>query len=99
MVYFIQNPLTKHIKIGSTADLPRRISELQVASSAQLRTLYTIETPEQDSLSFEKHVQEICAWYRLEGEWFREEVLDHLLAHPWYKSNMVRTRTIPLQEG
>lgn len=63
--------------------------ELQIGNSVQLRILYVIETAAEDSLMFEKHVQGVCKLYGLEGEWFEEGALDHLLRHPWYKENMI----------
>lgn len=89
MIYFIQNTKTSDIKIGSTSDLRRRLTELQTGNSSLLRVLYVIDTDDTTNvLSFEKHVQDVCSRYALHGEWFSEKVLTHLLNHPWFKENM-----------
>lgn len=88
MIYFVQNPVSKHIKIGSTSNIDRRLSELQIANSTTLRVLYVIDIPEEESLMFEKHVQGVCQLFAVQGEWFEPGCIDHLLRHPWYKKNM-----------
>jgi hypothetical protein len=29
--------------------------------------------------------------YHLQGEWFKPDVLEHLLRHPWYREYMIPT--------
>lgn len=82
-IYFIKS--NNEIKIGKTNDLQRRIIELQVGNQSKLEVLYIIENMHDD---FEAHVHSVCIGYHIQGEWFREEVLNHLLKHPWYKANM-----------
>lgn len=82
-IYFIQRD--DEIKIGRSIDIERRIEELQVANSVNLRLLYKIENVDE---SFEEHVQSICSMFHIRGEWFKKDALDHLLKHPFYKENM-----------
>ena len=96
MIYFVQNPVSKHIKIGSTSNMERRLMELQIANSASLRILYVIDIPDEESLMFEHHVQGVCMRFALQGEWFSAGVVDHLLRHPWYKEHM-RPIEIPMK--
>ena len=37
IVYFIQNTDTKNVKIGSTCDLNKRLSQLQVGNESKLK--------------------------------------------------------------
>ena len=83
MIYFIKT--NNEIKIGKTNDLERRMTELQVGNHVALEPLYVIENVDD---SFETYVHEICGRFHIKGEWFKIEVLDHLLKHPWYKANM-----------
>ena len=62
--------------------------ELQIANSASLRILYVIDILDEESLMFERHVQDACRLYSVQGEWFEPGCLDHLLRHPWYKEHM-----------
>lgn len=82
-IYFIQKD--NEIKIGRSVDIERRIEELQVANSVDLRLLYVIENVDE---SFESHVHEVCNRFHIRGEWFTEGALEHLLKHPFYKENM-----------
>lgn len=82
-IYFIHG--NNSIKIGRSEDVIKRQKELQIANSEKLEVLYIIENVEE---SFETYVHGICSNYRINGEWFKLEVLDHLLNHPWYKENM-----------
>ena len=82
-VYFIKKG--NEVKIGRSVDIERRIEELQVANSVDLHLLYKIEDVEE---SFELHIHSVCSRYHVRGEWFTEDVLDHLLKHPFYKENM-----------
>ncbi len=82
-VYFIKG--NNSIKIGRSYDVEKRLAELQIANSEKLEVLYIIEDVEE---SFETHVHGICNRYNINGEWFKLEVIEHLLNHPWYKENM-----------
>lgn len=82
-IYFIQKD--SDIKIGRSIDIERRIEELQIANSVNLKLLYYIENVDD---SFETHLHEVCSRFNIRGEWFSEGVLGHLLKHPFYKENM-----------
>jgi hypothetical protein len=82
-IYFIQGK--DSIKIGRSEDVVKRQKELQVANSERLNILYIIENVEE---SFETHIHGICENYHISGEWFKNEALNHLLRHPWFKENM-----------
>jgi hypothetical protein len=85
MIYFVSNN-EGQIKIGSTSDFKRRLIELQVGSPYKLTPLYYIEDGD---LQFEHHIQGVCKKYLISGEWFDIKVIEeHLLKHPFYKSNM-----------
>jgi len=70
MVYFIEAPSIKLIKIGRTQDVKKRISELQVGSPVPLRLLGVVPG---DS-AMEKQIQDKFKHLRKHGEWFRESV-------------------------
>ena len=88
MVYLIQNTETLDVKIGRTNNIVERKKSLQTGSSTELRILYTIDAPD----SFEQHMHSVCGRYRKSGEWFDKDVLNHLIRHPWFRSNMMRFR-------
>ena len=83
-VYFIRS--NNKIKIGYSENIIKRKSTLQTGSGNLLVLEYSIKNV---PISFEKHVHSVCKRYLIRNEWFKEEVLDHLLAHPWYKKNMI----------
>jgi len=82
-LYFIKNE--DAIKIGYSDDVDKRLSELQIANSNNLKILYIIENIDP---SFEKHVHGVCERYKIKGEWFKKEVIEHLQNHPWFKEHM-----------
>ena len=85
MIYFVSNG-NNQIKIGYTNDLKRRLSELQVSSSVKLKPIYIIE---EGDMVFEHYIHGLCKKYIIDGEWFKEEVIeDFLLTHPFYKEEM-----------
>lgn len=82
-IYFIKRD--SEIKIGHSTDLLRRLDELQIGSAVRLRILYVIEDVEEN---FETHIHSVCNTFHIRGEWFNEDVLEHLLKHPYYKEAM-----------
>jgi|WetSurMetagenome_2_1015567.scaffolds.fasta_scaffold03415_12 hypothetical protein len=86
-IYFVSNS-QEEIKIGCTTDLKIRLENLQVGNPEKLKIIYTIPL-EDDNTTFEHHIHLVCSMYHIKGEWFKKEVLQHLLHHPWYKQNMV----------
>lgn len=84
-VYIVSNG--QNIKIGKTKDLKTRMKTLQTGNSEKLRVLYLLENVPSH---MEKTMHDICRKYRLEGEWFRTEAIDHLMKHDWYATNLKR---------
>ena len=82
-IYFIRN--NDKVKIGFSKNVKRRKSTLQTGNGEKLIIEYIIENV---NMTFEKHVHSVCSGYLIQNEWFRDDVLSHLLAHPWFKENM-----------
>lgn len=82
-IYFISDG--ESIKIGRSKDIESRRVGLQTANSEKLEVLYIIEGMEE---SFETHIHGICEKYRISGEWFKKEAIEHLMFNPWFKENM-----------
>jgi hypothetical protein len=82
-VYFIKKG--EEVKIGRSADVSRRLEELQVSNSELLEVLYVIENVDE---SFEQHVQSVCQLFHIRGEWFYIGAINHLLKHPYYAEAM-----------
>jgi phage anti-repressor protein len=72
-IYFIQESITKNIKIGWCWNLPRRLSQLQVANSSNLLILKTelCQFPHER----EQYLHKKYANYHIRGEWFSYQVL------------------------
>ncbi|MFW6246864.1 MAG: GIY-YIG nuclease family protein [bacterium] len=82
-IYFISDGT--NIKIGKSKEVDIRKKQLQTANSSSLQVLYIIEnTPS----TFESFVHKICQDFRITGEWFSKEAIEHLFKHPWYKKHM-----------
>ena len=64
-VYFIQ--AQKHVKIGYSADVPRRLLELQTGSAYPLTLLAVVSNT---TFSLEKRMHDALAPHRSHGEWF-----------------------------
>ncbi len=75
-VYFIQDSVTKMVKIGKTGinNSPARLKQLQTGNPSQLVLVRTIPTQQGFKLEKELHKKHINNHYR--GEWFKEAVLD-----------------------
>lgn len=86
-IYFLQDLSNKNIKIGRTNDLKSRMSNLQVGNSNQLRLSFIMNEMEDH---FENHIHGICNRFHIQGEWFKEEVLEHLFNLDYFKKNMIR---------
>lgn len=83
-IYFIEDKIG-NIKIGVSKNPNKRKEELQIGNSSALKIVYIIENI---AFSFEKHIHNICEKYRISGEWFKKEVIDHLLKNPWFEQNI-----------
>ena len=82
-IYFIQRE--DEVKIGRSIDIERRLDELQIANSVELKLIYKIENVNE---SFEGHIHDVCERYHVRGEWFNMGVIEHLLKHPFFGDNM-----------
>jgi hypothetical protein len=72
-VYFIQEDITKNIKIGWCWNLPNRISKLQTANSQQLSVVKNILT--QFPYKKEQYLHKKYKDFHIRGEWFSCQVL------------------------
>lgn len=67
VVYFAQEGQSGPVKIGWTADVVTRLTNLQVGNSVALRILHTVP----GGATLEAHIHEALSAFRLSGEWFR----------------------------
>jgi len=74
LVYFVQAAETLAIKIGSSTNPTRRLGNLQSASAYRLRILGTISGGRAKEMQLHREFDA----YRLNGEWFSGEILDHV---------------------
>lgn len=76
MIYFIQNTETKHIKIGYSDNVRRRLSDLQVTSPHELSILTICE----GDIELEKELHNKFNDYYVRGEWFNpsEELISYI---------------------
>lgn len=82
-IYFMKNG--NNIKIGRSEDVDRRKAQLQTSLTTELEVLYVIEDM---APSMETHIHGVCRRFHIKGEWFNENVLNHLLSLEWYKEHM-----------
>lgn len=75
MIYFIQNTVTKAIKIGYSKNPKKRLDSLQTATPDKLTLLGAI----QGGLEHETAFHERFAKYALQGEWFKGDILREVL--------------------
>lgn len=74
MIYFIQNAITKEVKIGYSKNPEKRLSHLQTASPHKLTLLGAIPgEPEDEAALHTKY-----ASYAIRGEWFKREIIEEL---------------------
>lgn len=67
VIYFMRAGTTGSIKIGWTADLPRRVQNLQGATDQALEVLATFP----GDAELEAHFHDRFAEHRVSGEWFK----------------------------
>lgn len=84
-IYIIGN--SQYIKIGRSKDIDTRFMNLQTANADKLRLLYTIKNVPNN---MEGHMHLICERYKVKGEWFEYEAINHLLKNPWFKENLIK---------
>jgi YspA, cpYpsA-related SLOG family/Meiotically up-regulated gene 113 len=75
MIYFVQNTVTRAIKIGYSKNAKKRLDSLQTATPDKLALLGTI----QGGLEHEAALHERFAGYALQGEWFKGDILREVL--------------------
>lgn len=82
MIYFIQNSETKHIKIGYSNDVRKRLSEIQISSPHELKILSICE----GDIELEKELHDKFNDYYIRGEWFNpsEELISYINNFPPY---------------
>lgn len=66
LVYFVADGARRHFKVGTTADIQRRMRELQTAQAGALHLLGTVA----GSYAVERHVHQLLAPWAAGGEWF-----------------------------
>lgn len=76
-IYVIQGEITRRVKIGSSDCIPQRIYAMQSASPDRFLLVYVLEG---QTYREERELHARFAQYRLHGEWFSEEVLEHIAA-------------------
>lgn len=78
-LYFIEEPLTKHIKIGWAKNLNERIKCLQIGCPTKLRLLWALKIKDK---TIERKVHKELKNSRATGEWFlpTDEVYEFLNA-------------------
>lgn len=79
-IYFISNK-KGHIKIGHSNTITKRLNQLQIGNSEELKLLYFIENVPP---TFEKHIHRVCENFHINGEWFNPKCIEFLLNHPFY---------------
>jgi hypothetical protein len=73
-LYIIQAKQSGHLKIGRTKDVPTRLRSLQTGNSDELRLIMSFEGWGWR----ERRIHEDLKKWRLKGEWFLAECIDHL---------------------
>jgi hypothetical protein len=71
MIYFAQDTVTQAIKIGYSGKPIKRVAGLRSATPTDLTLLGTIP----GGLEHERGLHEMFANYRLNGEWFKPDIL------------------------
>jgi hypothetical protein len=72
-VYYIQEELTKNVKIGYTYNLPNRLISLQVGNSQKLTIVRTINC--KNPYATEQKLHKENKKYHIHGEWYMNNVL------------------------
>jgi hypothetical protein len=75
-VYFIHSKEARCLKIGISNNPEKRLQALQTGSPHKLEILKTQET--NDARKLERELHETFADFRLNGEWFSDDVLELL---------------------
>ena len=90
MIYFIKDTVNLTIKIGYSKKPQKRLGVLQTSSPYKLLLLGTVPGTPDDEVSYHGKF----ATYRLQGEWFKGEIIEEVLTIiANHKANMVILRT------
>jgi hypothetical protein len=83
MIYFIENTETKHIKIGFSTDVRRRLIDLQISSPHELKILTICEGDDK----LEKELHKRFGEHHFRGEWFlpNKELKEYIKSFPEYR--------------
>jgi hypothetical protein len=76
MIYFIKDTVTQAVKIGYSKNAQKRLAHLQTATPDKLVLLGTLH----GGLEHETAFHERFANYKLQGEWFKGDILPEVLA-------------------
>lgn len=72
-VYFIEDE--DHIKIGRSYDPRKRLFQIRLEKTKDIKIVKTIETNSiEDSIRIEKYFHEVFDEYRVQGEWFEKNI-------------------------
>jgi hypothetical protein len=74
-IYVIQSIIGGPVKIGKSNDIDHRLSTFQMGSPFELKVIKLYENV---SHKVEKHLHKHFNKYRLHGEWFSEDILNHI---------------------
>lgn len=75
MIYFIQNTENNDVKIGYSARVDKRLSQLQVANSKKLRLLFQMEGDKQTESELHRQYQS----HHIRGDWFKPTVVQDFI--------------------
>lgn len=88
-LYIVRHPMTGFVKIGITADLESRMSQLAHTNGVILEILHVIDTPKARML--ENYLHRKFSQYKQVGEWFlmnpeiiEDELLELEFRQQWY---------------
>jgi hypothetical protein len=96
MIYFIKDPGNEEIKIGYSAKPQKRLPDLQTGNPRKLILLGTVPGMKTDEVVLHSKF----AQYRLEGEWFKGEIIEEILTIiSTHKANTVRMRRTTMTEA
>lgn len=98
-VYVIRNAELGLYKIGYTDSLPRRLQQLQRASSCQLDVWTAWKCPKTAARAFEAMAHEKFKDGRTHGEWFRidQHILDEMRRGKIIAANAIHRKHDPLR--
>jgi hypothetical protein len=95
MIYFLKDTVTQAIKIGYSKKPRQRVADLQTGNPSKLILLGTVTGTEADEGEY--HVR--FAQLRLEGEWFKGEIIEEVLTIiSQHKERRLETRRINMTQ-